>query len=252
MQFRRVNGLKAVTICAFVFLSIALSYLGAKDSVKLFTPSVFLTNIDSVKGSYQSRIATLESRLSDVKKTQSWHGKLTPQGQKTYNAITAQISLIESDMLDNANRLTSKNDLATDDHSSKTEIKSHYFGIFTLALDVSLIGLLFFLEYYDFRSFAEFVKSSSQHQTIQTTSDNPNSDDVATVFPIEDVATGSNGFDEGVLRLAMKNARANLSAYEAKLRNNDGLKETNLRGIERWQLKLRELEALIQQQVLTA
>ncbi len=251
LQFGRIDWFKGMALCVLVGFSVVLSYSGAKDSVKLLTPSVALTNVDSVRNEYKTRIATLENRLSDVSKTQSWRGALTTAGEQTYKSITEQISVIESDMLNNTNRLKEKNERITVEYTAKTSINAYYFGILTLVLDCSLVGLLFFLEYYDYRSFAEFALFNQDVlepnvQQKQSFDERQNEEeDLATLKLIDNVATGSNGLDESILRLAIKSAKSNLSAYEAKRRNSDGNDETNQKGIERWQLKLRELEAML-------
>ncbi len=259
LQFGKINVLKIVFIMGLTATSVGLSYLGAKDSVKMFTPSVQLLSVDSVKSSYTSRIADLEERLKDVKKTQSWRGKLTAAGQKTYNQISAQIASIEDDMLKNTNRVTDRNEDLQVKHSSKTEINAHFFGLFTLGLDLSLIIFLFFVEYYDYRSLTEFSQTTNpqynDRNAIENITETSNTGIVATnmakeVHDIEisdnAVATDLNGADEGVLRLAIKNAKANLAAYEAKLRNREGNEDTIRRGIERWKNTLVELESRFQ------
>jgi hypothetical protein len=169
LQFRRVNWLKLSVIAALTTLSIALSYSGATATTELLTPSVFLTNIDSVKQSYQTRIATLETRLTDINQKQSRRGRLTTEGQASYQILTEQIALIESEMSQNVRGLSSENTVKSVQHGRKTAINAHYFGLFTLMLDLSLIGLLYFMEYYDFRNFGEFVQINDEapHQYWQ-------------------------------------------------------------------------------------
>lgn len=255
LQFRRVNWLKLTVIAALTTLSIALSYSSATATTELLTPSVFLTNIDSVKQQYQTRIATLENRLTDINQSQSRRGRLTTEGQASYKILTEQIALIESEMMQNVRSLSEGNTAKSRQLVRKTAANAHYFGLLTLALDLSLIGLLFFIEYYDFRSFTEFTQIKSevppQYPRQKQASERAESDNeaAATSAQINNVATGSNGLDESILKLAIKSAKSNLMAYEAKLRNTDGNAETNQKGIERWQSKLTELESMLKKQV---
>lgn len=243
LQFGKVNVVKLAFIIGLTSVSVTLSYLGAKDTVQMFTPSVELTNVDSIRNTYETRIAALEGRLKEVKKTQSWRGKLTSEGQKTYNQISTQIAAIEADMLQNTSNITVKNDEKALQHTRKTGVKAHYFGLFTLLLDLSLIGLLFFIELYDFRSFTEFARLDNQSLATVTTFDDDLSDDENDLDETP-VATRSHAIGGDFIQLAMKKARANISAYEAKIRNNDGNVETNRRGIEKWQSKYDELNAM--------
>jgi uncharacterized protein YukE len=213
LQFGKVNFVKLAFIVGLTAVSVTLSYLGAKDTVQLFTPSVSLTDVDSIRTPYQQRITTLEGRLKEVKKAQSWKGKLTAEGQKTYNQISAQIATLENDMLQNASQTTAKNDEKAMQHSRKTSVNAHYFGLFTLLLDVSLLGLLYFVELYDFRSFTEFARLNNQsHATIPMIDDDL-PDDVNDSYDETAVATRSHAFGGDFLQLAMKKARANISAY---------------------------------------
>jgi hypothetical protein len=241
LQFRKVNWLKAIAIVSLMCISVSLSYFGAKDSILLFTPKVELTNVEDTKKEHKSRIMILEKRLDEISKMQSWHGKLTPKGQKVYNSTTEQISRIEADMLQNTNRITSKNDELSVKHSEKTFNNASVFSIFTLFLDLSLIGLLLFCEYYDYRSFVEFAQESITVKQANSSNDDTNGKGAFTSS--NGVATTYNGIDERVVGLAIKNAKANLAAYDSKIRNNEGNIETNQKGRERWWNELQQLES---------
>ena len=244
LQFRQLNWLKGAVIVLLMCISVALSYFGAKDSVLLFTPKVELTNVQDATKDHKNRIATLEKRLSEIRQTQNWHGTLTPKGQKAYNSVSEQVRAIELDMLQNANRLSSKNDEMSVKHTEKTFNNASVFSVFTLFLDLSLIGLLFFCEYYDYRSFVEFAqKSLSVKQANDSNEDNNGKG----VFGgSNSVATTNNGIDKRVLELAIKNAKANFQAYDAKMRNGEGNSETNEKGKLRWAGELEQLEARLQ------
>jgi hypothetical protein len=244
LQFRKINWLKGLFVLLLMGISISLSYFGAKESIILFTPEVVLEDVESAKSNPQKRIATLENRLSDIRKTQSWQGKLTPKGQKSYNRVTEQIAQIEGDLLENANRLNRKNDELIVKHSEKTSTNAYIFGIMTLIFDFSLLFLLGFSEYYDYRSLAEFTNRKSQQGT-SVKQDFPT--DNSNVFSSSNaVATTNNGIDERILGLAIKNAKANLAAYDAKIRNNEGNEDTNNKGREKWWSELQQLEARLQ------
>ena len=245
LQFRKVNWLKGFIIVLLMLFSVTLSYFGARESVALFTPKVELTDVESTKEDAKSRIAMLETRLNDIRKTQSWRGKLTPKGQKSYNRVTEQIAQIESDMLQNTNRIIGKNDELLVKHTESTNVNAHVFGVLTLILDFSLILLLAFSEYYDYRSLAEFIKlkTTDKHDT------NPQNDATnSNIFgnKINAIATNNSSIDGRIIELAIKNAKANLSAYDAKIRNGEGNSDTNQKGRERWVSELQQLEARLQ------
>jgi hypothetical protein len=245
LQFRQINWLKAVVIVLLMSISVALSYFGAKDSILLFTPKVELTNVEDAKKDHKKRIITLEKRLGEIRKTQSWQGTLTPKGQKAYNSVTEQASKIEADMLQNANRITLKNDELSVKHNEKTFNNASVFSVFTLFLDLSLIGLLFFCEYYDYRSFVEFAQKGTP---VKQVAGNAKTNNVITdnnnAFSLYNgVATQNGVIDDSILELAIKKAKANIAAYDAKIRNNEGNEDTNTRGREKWWNELQQLES---------
>jgi hypothetical protein len=96
-QFRKVQPLKVAFIGCLTLTSAVLAYVGANEAVQTYTPPVALIRTDSIQVAYTSRISTLEKRLKDIKRAQSWRGKLTPQGQSAYTTTTQQIASIESD-----------------------------------------------------------------------------------------------------------------------------------------------------------
>jgi hypothetical protein len=243
LQFRKINFIKLTFILCLTVVSVTLSYVGAKDTVRIFTPSVFLTNVDSMRNGYNERITILEVRLEDVRKSHLWKGKLTTEGQIAYNQISNQIAMLEGDKLQNIGKAIAQNDEKALQNSRKTSVNAYFFGLFTLLLDVLLIGLLFFLEYYDYRSFTEFVKLDNQMKS-SLHKDEPNDIDNDIDLPEESIATRSYAFESDFIQLAMKQARSNISAYEAKIRNKDGNEETNRRGVEKWQRKYDELQAM--------
>ena len=247
LQFRKISVPLLFFSVVLIGLSIGLSYSGAHEAVQLFTPQATVTDVATPKKEYTDRIKQLEKQKKEIKRTMSWQSKLTPQGAKAYNEITAQIGHIENDMLQNINRITTNNDKTIQNHSETTTAKSSYFALFTLFFDLSLIVAFIFMEYYDYRSFTEFASSDSD--THNSSYDNTN---VATDEPIsgnvtsQSVATANNGFslNASTLQLAIKKAKSNISAYQSKISKGEGRTETNAQGMERWNDKLQELEQM--------
>jgi hypothetical protein len=250
-QFKEFNYLKIAFIVSLMLTSCFLSYTGAGDAVQQFTPKVTLIDTENMKNPYQSRIKNLEKQLKEVKRSQSWQGVLTPQGQKTYNAIQNQVNNLENQMFSEVNTATTKNDVSTNEHNTKTGAKAYYFSLFALILDLLLIGFFFFIEYYDYRSYTEFAtleKDFANDVTNQTPPPNvvATNDPVTENVPIFSVATANNGFslNSNTIELAIKKAKANIAAFKAKIRNDDGNRDTNEKGIERWELELSNLEQM--------
>lgn len=237
-------------------LSTGLSFNGAHDAVTLFTPKAELMDVTAPTKEYSQRIKELEKQKREIKRSMSWQGKLTPQGAKAYNEITAQIGRIESDKIQNISRINSTNDSTTKSHSEATTLRSEYFALFTLIFDLMLFVALAFMEYYDYRSFTEFsdhgdsdnseINGSSYEPENVATNTGTVPENVATLQTTAEptAATANHGFSLNTVQLAIKKAKANISAYTTKLNNNDGRVETNQAGVNRWQKQLDELEQM--------
>jgi hypothetical protein len=245
-QFNRIDSLRTIVIAGLIFISISLSFFGAKDAVQIFSPSVQLTSLDSVRLPYQQRINTLEKRLTEVKRSQSWKGKLTPQGQKAYTQLSAQIANVENQMLQQENRGTQQNDLLLTQHSTSTQSHSYWFGLFTLFFDLSLIGLLWFIEYYDYRSFCEFAQVAKVNPNVDKTVATVNQPSEQVNLTDNSAITENSDLNNDYLILAYKKAKANVAAFESKIRSGIGKPETNQKGLEKWQNRLIELEYSLQ------
>jgi hypothetical protein len=259
-QFRKIQPLKAVFIACLTITSVMLSFIGANEAVHTYTPTAALINTDSIQTQYNGRITTLEKRLKEIKRTQSWHGVLTPQGQSTYNATTQQIAAIENDRIATTTHATNRNDATTTTHATRTDYKAYYFSVISLLLDLLLIGFFYFMEYYDYRSFTEFTNLDSEpsdsdgnptatqpsNEPPTNTSEpnkstnEPSNNTVATVATEND----TNKLSEYLKGLAKKKIQGNIDAYKAKLEKGEGKAETNQKGIERWENELSNLEKL--------
>jgi hypothetical protein len=153
-QFKKLTISKLVFIIVLVVFSVTLSYTGAKDTVLLLTPKAELTDVQATKQPFSERIKSLEKQKRDIKRSMSWENKLTPQGAKAYNEVTAQIGRIENEMMQSVSKANTSNEKTLGDHQNNTSLRAEYFGAITLFLDLALIALFFFMELYQltFRS----------------------------------------------------------------------------------------------------
>jgi hypothetical protein len=264
-QFRKLNPLKVAFILCLTGTSVLLSFVGASDAVQQYTPPPTLISTDSIRTQYGSRIVSLEKRLKEIKRSQSWHGTLTPQGQKAYNAVQNQINLIEGDRIATTDRATAANDQTTTHHTTHTDSRGYYFSFFSLLLDLLLIGFFYFMEYYDYRSYTEFAELEKQDATSEPAANSSHSSPVVTTNSTvttdgttvatdatdssHSVATANNGFslNSNTVQLAIKKAKANISAFQNKIRIGEGNLDTNEKGVQRWQQEVQNLENMLPQ-----
>jgi hypothetical protein len=167
LQFQKVAVFGLILSLTALCASLWLTWNGGKETVFLLSDRPELLNVDSLTGYEKTRIKDLTAQLSEVKKTQSWKGVLTPKGQTSYNRITAQISKLDDKLGDKEKNLSDKNEATATAHTTATTEKATNFRFITVVLDILLFVLLAWLEFYDYRSFVEFAKL--KNETINDT-----------------------------------------------------------------------------------
>jgi hypothetical protein len=136
--------------------SISSSYFGAKEAVKLLTPKVDLVNMDDVRKPFEDRLRTLQADKADAMK-QTWKGKQTVQAAKRLNVIQQQEAEAQSALIAAIQEAEADNAEAVRQHTSSTGLKAGHFAAVTLVFELLLLLCLWYCEFYDFRSLAEFA-----------------------------------------------------------------------------------------------
>jgi hypothetical protein len=167
LQFQKVAVFGLILSLTALGASLWLTWNGGKETVFLLSDRPELLNVDSLTGYEKTRIKDLTAQLSEVKKTQSWKGVLTPKGQTSYNRITAQISKLDDKLGDKEKNLSDKNEATATAHTTATTERATNFRFITVVLDILVFVLLAWLEFYDYRSFVEFAKL--KNETINDT-----------------------------------------------------------------------------------
>jgi hypothetical protein len=157
LQFRAVAYFQICLCVVAMSASVYLTYKGGHDTVFTLSTKPIFINSDSLTSSDKSRITTLTNQLGEIKRLQSWNGKLTPKGAKNYEKVLSQLETIEKRVSAKEDRATSSNDKILSDHQSTTESRAVTFRYVTVLLDFLLLIFLAWLEYYDFRSYTEFA-----------------------------------------------------------------------------------------------
>lgn len=155
LQFGKFSpGLLAV-VFALSAVSIACSYFGAERAVKELTPPPALVNADTVTAPIRGQIAAIDGQINDAKKN-TWKGNVTAQSQRTIERLTRQKEALVNEMIRQRARTDTRNDATETAHTTTTEANAQGFALFTLCSELLLILCLWYLQYYDFRSFAEY------------------------------------------------------------------------------------------------
>jgi len=158
LQFKKVALFSLVLSVSMLCVSLWLTWNGSHETVYQLTAPPTLLSIQDATATDQDKVKGLTRQLSDIKKSQSWKGKLTATGQRSFNAIAKQLETIETRISAKETAIQAKNDAATMTHDKKTAGNAGALRYITLILDILLFVLLAWLEYYDYRSFAEYAQ----------------------------------------------------------------------------------------------
>lgn len=157
LQFGKFSAGLAAIVVLLAALSVTSSYFGAQRLVVEFTPPAQQISGDSLTAPLRDQIATIDQQISDARK-QTWKGKITATAQRTIERLTRQKETALAELVRQQQRIDNKNDTTDTIHQATTTATAAHFGAFTLVCELLFILAAFYLEYYDYRSFAEHCK----------------------------------------------------------------------------------------------
>jgi hypothetical protein len=167
LQFGKMSGGLLAAVLGLSVISTAASYFGAEKTVHQFAKGPALVNADSTTQPLRLQITDIDRQINDAAKMK-WKGKLTVQGQNTLAALTSAKADLMAEQTRQQKRIDGNNDTALEEHKTTTTNNGQQFAAFTLLSEILLILCLFYIQYYDFRSFAEYA-----HAHAETTPEPP-------------------------------------------------------------------------------
>ena len=157
LQFGKFSPALAFAVIGLAGISTTCSYFGAEKAVKTFTAAPTLISADSTTAPLRANLASIEKEISAARETK-WKGKTTERSQRTIERLTRQKETVISELVRQQQRIDGKNDTVEADHTTTTEANANGFAAFTLICEILLIFALFYLQYFDYRSWAEHCK----------------------------------------------------------------------------------------------
>lgn len=155
LQFGKLSPGLLVVVLALAAVSTACSFFGAERAVRALTPPPDLLAADTVTAPVRAQIAAIDGQIADAQKN-TWQGKLTTRAQKTVERLTRQREALTNELIRQQTRTDTRNDATETEHATTTEANASGFALFTLCCEALLILCLWFLQYYDYRAFAEY------------------------------------------------------------------------------------------------
>lgn len=155
LQFKKISfSLLAISLLLLA-LSVTFSYFGSKQLVQNFSESPELIANDTIINPLQAQIKAIDEQIADARNTR-WHGTTTSKSQKTIEILSMQKLALQDRLLNVANKTDADNENINVKHSKAVYLKAEYFALVTLLLELGFIFCAFYIEYYDYRSYAEF------------------------------------------------------------------------------------------------
>ena len=210
-QFGFSNKLvfRAIFVLFLGAISVSLSYFGSKRTIKELKPQVQQVDTDSIRSEYQTNIRRFEQKQEDVKASQSWKGTLTKQGQVTYQKIEDQIQASRLELVSQIKEAELENKARKESHQQAEFLEAEVFASVTFLIEILFILCIWYLELYDYKSFKEFAKPDNVVKSGYTEEEGGE----------KSVATENN---KEMIELAIKKAKANISAYKSKIIKGEG------------------------------
>ena len=201
-----------------------------------FSNTPVMETIDITTLELQQQIDNLDAQILAARNTK-WKGTTTTASQRTIESLSSQKDNLLSELIRVRKRTDTQNDKIQVQHKNTLQLNAHHFALVTLLFELLFIITAFYLEYYDFRCYLKFKKYSFANLRLPTESID---DDITVAAPVT-----TDNIDVTILQAAIKNAKANLSAYKSKMKSGEGTVLSNQKGIKRWQKKNEELKKLL-------
>lgn len=263
LQFGKLSYSLLTIGLLLLCLSVSFSYFGSKQLVQKFTtPPPPIIN-DSLTVPLKEQLASINQQIEAARATK-WKGTTTTASQRTIEILSNQQLVLQRQLFSIENQTDHDNKAVLAKHQENTIIKSEYFAAVTFMLELLFILCAYYLEYYDYRSFAEFTNLSfvktnhNKNGTIARKSDKnlayTRNDNI-----LQDTINGnSNGKhkkntnvlvidnnSQETIEKAIKNVKSRIASAKYRLRNGIGRPETSNQNIAKFNNELQELEALL-------
>jgi|GEM_PF-7127208 len=135
-------------------LSISFSYFGSQRIVLQLASIPEIEIQDTLVTHLESKVQNLNQQIEAARNTR-YRGTTTTSSQRTIELLTTQLTNLETEILhlQRKNRATMASTQLV--HQQYTAEQAQYFALVTLAFEAFFFLSIWYLEYYDFRSYVE-------------------------------------------------------------------------------------------------
>lgn len=160
LQFKSAPAGLIATVILLSGISTTASYFGAEATVMQFTRPVQLTDMSDQIAPLEGQIKEIDDQIKAAAQN-TWQGKMTQRAQKTVDRLSASKAALTDELVRVRQRTDDMNDEAMYEHEETTAMNASAFAFFTAFSELALLLCLFYCQYYDFRSFAEYSHVSA-------------------------------------------------------------------------------------------
>ena len=162
LQFKTAAFGLVATVVLLSAISTAASYFGAAQIVESLTPPPALADVAEETSGIEGQIAGIDQQIQAAQRN-TWQGKLTPRAQRTVERLTESRAALTDELTRTRERVDIANDELEETHTGEMTTNASTFALFTLICEVALIACLYFMQYYDYRSFSEYAISRDKN-----------------------------------------------------------------------------------------
>ncbi len=162
LQFKSAAFGLVATVVLLSAISTAASYFGAAQIVESLTPPPALADVAEETSGIEGQIAGIDQQIQAAQRN-TWQGRLTPRAQRTVERLTESRAALTDELTRTRERVDIANDELAETHTGEMTTNASTFALFTLICEIALIACLYFMQYYDYRSFSEYAISRDKN-----------------------------------------------------------------------------------------
>jgi len=162
LQFKSAAFGLVATVVLLSAISTTASYFGAAQIVESLTPPPALADVAEETSGIEGQIAGIDQQIQAAQRN-TWQGKLTPRAQRTVERLTESRAALTDELTRTRERVDIANDELAETHTGEMTTNASTFALFTLICEIALIACLYFMQYYDYRSFSEYAISRDKN-----------------------------------------------------------------------------------------
>ena len=205
-------------------LSIGCSFYGSKKLIRKYSAQFEAPPRPEIINSLEHRITDLETQIKSAGQNKYRDGRITIESRETILLLTSQIGTLEKEKMAYEKTHFEEVNLAKSYYRSKVEGKAFYFALATLFFEICFMICVWYLEYFDWRSWSEF-------QTVN----NLCTDDVQLVHSANSKEYSLKRVKNDIQNHDVKYLKSRIATAKYRLKNGIGNEETNRRNLEKFE-----------------